>query len=179
MGCLFATSAPALCHKVLLRFFSLGLFFPPPMTLLCCLRIPFPWNLHLNSSTALPHYKQVPALSVYSSEQTVHASPQNAVCPAPWIHKKERKYRKMQALKRMGSAVAQERACPTAPRRHMPQATRRHHRPLGHHRPRDSSESRKATQFLCSSLKTTKLSNDRRVVCLRRSTAGSSNNGND
>lgn len=37
----------------------------------------------------------------------------------------------------------------------------------------------KSHPIFCSSLKTTKLSNERRVVCLQHSTAGSSNNGND
>lgn len=128
MCCFFATSALALCPKaVLLWVFSLGLCFPPPTTLHCCLRTPLLRNLHLYSSTALPHYKQVPAFSVHTSEQTVHAS-QNGVCPVLWTHKKERKCRRTQALKRMSSAVAQERAYPTDPPERMPWAARLHHR---------------------------------------------------
>lgn len=177
MCCFFATSALALCPKaVLLWVFSLGLCFPPPTTLHCCLRTPLLRNLHLNSSTALPHYKQVPAFSVHTSEQTVHAS-QNVVCPVPWTHKKERKCRRTQALKRMSSAVAQERAYPTNPPEHnapfswtsSPQAP-----------PAQRQQwILKSHPIFCSSLKTTKLSNERRVVCLQHSTAGSSNNGND
>lgn len=107
--------------------------------------------LYLASSTALSHPKQVPAFSVHTSEQAVHVSPQNAVCPAPWTHKEERKYRKHKLWKT-------QTPLPT----HAPFMWTSS--PPGHPGPSDSREPWKAPQFSCSSFKTTKLSNKGTVV---------------
>lgn len=142
-----AASAPVLPQSCSpLGFPSWELFSPPLTALLMILLI---FSTSSPAPPCLTPSRSQPFLFALLSRQYV--SPQNAVCPAPWTLKEDRKNRKHKLWKAQAPLPAR---APFMRTLSLP----------GHPGPGDSREPWKAPQFFCSSFKTTTLSNEGTVL---------------